>query len=271
MKIDKSLIEEYLDKKSAQEFKNHWIFSSIEPGKYLFEEPDIKDYDKIKKVYKMLSERLSEFKPDNIDLWGNFFGNTDIPDDIKVYIIVGSPEPYDALCLKDHEGNYCIVLDLVRIGSYSDDMGRILNVISSLITHETAHFVLLKTYREPPVSASLYNKLSFLVFNEGIAHLLGYCEDVLAVDWYSKEMRERREKAYSVLLTELNNPDNEDEASILEKADSGRYWDKFGSIAGLFAIVDYYNLHNKSLSCFGEIFRGGPQLLMQVIKDHGKI
>lgn len=271
MIIDTSLIEEYLDKKSAQGFKNHWIFNSIESGKYLFEEPDIREYDKINKTFKMLSESLIKFKPDNIDLWKEFFGSIHIPDDIKVYIIVGSPEPYDAMCLKDDEGNYCVVLDLVRIGSYSNNTDKILNVISSLITHEAAHFVLLKTYKEPSSKASLYDKLAFLVFNEGIAHILGYCEGVLEVDWYSKEMKERREKAYSTLLSKLNNPDNEDEAQILEKADSGRYFDKFGSIAGLFAIVDYYNSHNKDISCFGDIFRGGPKLLMQVIENNGKI
>ncbi len=93
-----------------------------------------------------------------------------MPEDIIIYIIVGSPNPYDAMVRQDREGNKSIIFDLARIGSYSKDINEIEEIIISLITHEVAHIYIGKEYKYPSMEDSIYNILQHIVFDEGIAH-----------------------------------------------------------------------------------------------------
>lgn len=97
------------------------------------------------------------------------------------------------------------------------------------------------------------------------AHFLFFHKDVLSIDWYTREMEEKREKAYIRFLSEMRKNSSDNKEELLIRATSGRYWDKFGAIAGLFAIVDYYNNHDKDLICFKEIFEKGPDILLETI------
>lgn len=171
---------------------------------------------------------------------------------------------------QDKEGKKCIIFDLERICSYSEDDDKISEIIMQLITHEIAHIYIDKTYSSPSAKDSIYENLRYITFNEGVAHFLSFDKDVLSINWYSKEMLERKEKAYLTLLDEMKNNSQDSKDEVLTRANSGRYWDKFGAISGLFAIVDYYNSHNKDLICFREIFEGGPDILLEIINTSVK-
>ena len=150
MNLDTTIIEQYFLDKSIENARDHWIFKSIISGEHLFEETPIEDYYKIKEIYEVLLESLKEFKPWNLPVWGQFFGcYNGVPDGIIIYIIVGSPNPYDAMVRQDSKGNKSIIFDLARISSYSKDISEIEEIILSLITHEVAHIYIGREYKSP--------------------------------------------------------------------------------------------------------------------------
>ncbi|WP_234122683.1 DUF5700 domain-containing putative Zn-dependent protease [Clostridium hydrogenum] len=268
MIIDTEIIDLYLNNHSLKQVENHWIFNSIVQNQHLFEEPKKPPYYKLKEIYKMLVKNLNSFEPMNKDIWKQFFCDMPIPASTKIYLIVGSPAPYDAMVRQDLEGNNCIILDLIRISSYSDDLTKLYKIVRTLITHEISHILIHNTYPCPNSDASLYYNLKYIVFDEGIAHFLSFKDDVLSVDWYSSEMNKRRKTSYNALLNALNNPDSLHNNKILEKSNSGTYWDKFGAISGLFAIVDYYNANGKNSDIFKCIFQKGSDVLIDFIINH---
>ena len=77
-------------------------------------------------------------------------------------------------------------------------------------------------------------------------------------------MLERKEQSYSTFLHYIENKDQITK-EILMKSNLGSYWDKFAAIAGMFAIIDYYNFNHKQISCFKDLFTNGPDLLIDMI------
>lgn len=271
MKIDISIIEQYLQGKPIDNIRKHWIFNSIIPGEIIFEEPKKENVSRIKEVFETLLKSLDDFKPINLLIWEEFFGKFKLSFiDTTVYLIVGSPSPYDAMVREDKNGNNCIILDVERIRAYSDDIEEITNIINKFITHEMAHIYIGEKYKYPDVNNSFDDVLKHIVFDEGIAHFLSFDKDVLSIDWYEEEMLKRREKAFSTLIYHLDNNCHGNK-ELLMKANCGKFWDKFGAISGLFAIIDYFNSKDKRIECFREIIDNGPNLLIDVIKNNDKL
>lgn len=260
MIINTEIIDTYLAEKSLDKVKNHWIFDSIVYGKHLIEEPKDVDEHKLNEVYNIIIEKLKNFVPLNENLWHEFFGNMKIPDKLYVYLVVGSPKPYDTMVRDDKDGNSCIIIDLVRISSYSDDISKISDIVSNFVTHEISHLLINNVY---PYEDSL----EYIVFDEGIAHLLSFKKDVLSIDWYSDEMNVRRKSAYKNLINALDKISDDNKDKILEDSNSGLYWNKFGAISGLFALIDYYNYNGKNIRAFEYIFKEGPDALIKFIKS----
>lgn len=266
MIINASIAEHYFKNKTVEDIKDHWIFNSIEKDKCLWENPAEENYERLKKIMDLLKESLERFKPLNIEIWEAFFEKYDSENNkVVVYITIGVPEPYDAMTLKDEKGKDCIILDLERIRGYSEDNNIIVKTIEELITHEVAHINIHKIYPWPSDDFKLDSLLKYITFNEGIAHLLGNEKNVLNLDWYSEEMMDRKSKAYNTLLKYINNNENENRDEILTKATCGRYWDKFACVAGMFALVDYYNLHNRDIGCFKQLYNKGIEELFSII------
>lgn len=265
MIINTEIIDTYFTENSLEVMKNHWIFNSIVEGEYLFEEPKNVDVHKLRDIYRILVKKLQNFEPLNKYLWQQFFGNMMVSDIMLIYLVVGSPKPYDAMVRRDAEGNECIIIDLIRISSYSDDIGKLSGIVSNFVTHEMAHIYIHKAYPYPTIEDTIFDNLKYIVFDEGIAHFLAFKEDVLSIDWYSDEMRKRRKKSYETLASIIKKDSIEDKEQILEKANSGLFWEKFGAISGLFAIVDYYNSNTKDIKELNTIFEKGPDLLIDFI------
>ena len=184
MIVNSSIVEEYLNGTSAEVIKQHWIFKSIVMNELLFEEPAEENSNKIKEVFDVMQNKLNNFTPVNLKIWEEFFGpfNKSL-DDIKVYLIVGAPNPYDAMVRTDEDGCSCIILDIERIRAYSDKIGKLAEIMTNFITHELAHIYLGKKYKFPDLNNSPYDVLKHILFDEGIAHFISFKKDVLSVNW----------------------------------------------------------------------------------------
>lgn len=68
----------------------------------------LENYHRLKSIYDMVLKSLENFTPLNMELWNQFFGNySTFSENLTTYIIVGSPNPYDAMVREDEEGKKC--------------------------------------------------------------------------------------------------------------------------------------------------------------------
>lgn len=272
MNINTEIADNYFAEKNLENVKNHWIFNSIIEGKHTCVEPPKEHYEKLLEICRVLKEVLKNFKPINLDIWEAFFGKFDLNDeilkDLNIYIIVGSPSPYDAMVREDTKGNKSIIYDLERISSYSNDNEKIVEIIKGLITHEMAHIFISKDYKYPDNKDSVFESLSHIVFDEGIAHFLSYKDDILSVDFNSEDMKQKRKRANEELMAELRKDDPKDSSEyneIIARSNSGDFWGKFGAISGLFAVADKLYWSNKDLNSLKKLYDKGPKSLVSSI------
>ncbi|RUT73428.1 DUF5700 domain-containing putative Zn-dependent protease [Ancylomarina longa] len=187
---------------------------------------------------------------------------TDYPLEItsNVYFVLTGWEWGDAMVRKitktdDYyrvmeQGEPIIIVNLSIITNlYGDDIDTLLNDnISQTITHELFHLV-FANYQS--VSSSWKNnsdttkigQLVEIVQNEGIAHYISHNQKQNLIKNYntSNELKEHEVEAFKQLdiaVKQLLNPElsNQEKDNILMKSNSGRYWDKFGAIAGKFMV-----------------------------------
>lgn len=212
--------------------KGHWIFNRILEGKYLFESPPIEYIKEHIDINNLVIKSLESFIPNNKVEWEEVFGsNLDILSNQKIMLIIGSPNPYDALVRNDIYNNKIIVFDIERIRNYSN----ITDVINSIVTHEMAHIIIIKDNDLYSEEASNEEILKQLMFDEGFAHYLSYrklSEVNIEILKYSRYRRE----VYRKLRSKLYNPITEN--NFIE-GNTGEYWNKYIAISGFFNIIDY--------------------------------
>ncbi|WP_425449263.1 hypothetical protein [Dethiothermospora halolimnae] len=258
MGIDAKIIDSYLEEKSLDKVKNHWIFHSISPSKYLFEEPLLEDYGLIKNTYKQIKKAFKTFKPLNLKLWESIFGQYEgIPKTVSIYLVVGCPDPYDAMIREDNNGNLSMIFDLAILSKYTKEPSKVYELILQMITHELTHVYINNDYKDKTKNLSVHEKMKYIMFDEGFAHFLSYKKEVLTIDWEDENLIRKKKKAYSTLDYEMNNFIGENEKDLLERSNSGPYWDKFGALSGLFIIADYYISHDKDYKSIGELYKKG--------------
>ena len=259
MIIKTEIIDSFLENGNLDAVKNHWIYHLIRPGQYTFEEPKHVNKELLVHLYETIQSRLYKFKPLNEALWYQIFGDMKIPDTTAIYLIVGSPKPYDGVVREDQSGMRCIILDLVRLCTYADHLEELDFIAADFLTHELSHVLMSQKY---PYSKHLpkVEVLKQLVFDEGIAHFLSYKEDVLSIDWHTDQMNNRRESVYQklryYLTQEYLKPKD------FSQANTGPFWDKYASIAGMFAVISYCEQGGK----LEELLDKGPDVLIEIIE-----
>ena len=185
---------------------------------------------------------------------------TDYPLDVacNVYFVLTGWEWGDAMVRKitktdnhyrvTEQGEPIIIVNLSIITKlYGDDIDKLLNDdISNTISHELFHFVFSKyqnvsSYWKNNRDTTKIGQLVEILQNEGIAHYLSHNQKQNLIKNYNKsnELKEHEKEAFKKLdiaVKQLLNPElsNQEKDSILMKSNSGKYWDKFGAIAGKF-------------------------------------
>lgn len=250
MKIDASIIQAYLSRDNDFKIRNHWIFNKIIDKEYVYEEVSVDESRKIENIFEIFLEVIKDFKPLNLEYWNMIFGEFD--DTLisnTVYLIVGSPNPYDAMVREDDFGESCIIFDLYRISKYSEEANEIKKIINNFLTHEIAHILIHKKIKLKDKKDNL-ELLKYQLLDEGLAHLISYKENIRAVDFETIEMRNHKTDAFKEMKFFINNPQMIN-VDVLMRSCSGKYWDKFAAISGMFAIKDYYfNSENRGKDIF---------------------
>ena len=261
LNINSEIIDEYLESGNLNGVIDHWIYQIIIPGEHSFKEPEGFSLETFKQLYENTKKKLINFTPLNKDLWFRIFGPTQIPDTITVCLIVGAPKGNEAIVREDRNGHRYIMIDLAQIYTYSRDINQLDFIIFDFITHEVAHALISLKY---PYSDKLTKAqlLKQLTFDEGIAHFLSYQEDVLSVDWNTEEMKQRKASAYNKLNYFLEHVDGFS-IELMRQSNSGAFWDKFASISGMFAIMEYHEKGGR----LSRLLTHGPDLLIEYIID----
>lgn len=239
------------------EIPNHPIFQLIQDGW----QPQIGNpfpHETLKELFQETQKKLEPFKPLNEDLWIRIFGPTEIPDTVTVWLLVGAPKGCEAV-VRVEGGQRHLIIDLGQICTFSSLVPRLLDIVFDFLTHELSHVMVSQRYR---YTTKMPREQFWrqLTFDEGIAHFLSFEEDVLEVDWNSELMKERKKTAFEKFNFYLEHA-NELTFQDLKRANTGAFWDKFASIAGMFAMVDYCqndgNLEN--------LLSDGPKFLTEFI------
>ncbi|OFZ56006.1 MAG: hypothetical protein A2428_08640 [Bdellovibrionales bacterium RIFOXYC1_FULL_54_43] len=155
---------------------------------------------------------------------------------INVVALAGIPSPYDAWCsLLD--GTHTIFVNLSLW-----DVSRIQSKGRPVILHEITHFLLRQLNRPEPKTPE--QQLQDIVFDEGIAHYVGYPGNRLSLGHDRISERQKAEQELSRALRALSTRSKlsqAEKAALLRRANTGPYWEKYGAIAGMFLVSDIYN------------------------------
>lgn len=250
MRLDTSIINYYLSNGHIDGYKTHWIYQAIVPGTIQLDCPEPHKIARLRSVLALAKEELEHFTPLNIQLWESLYGHYHgIEDNVCIHLMVGAPEPYDAMVRQSPTGEFCIFFDLNRISEYNDeDDDALLFTFKNLITHEVAHLENRKRFKAPLPSDHWQKHLAFLALDEGIAHFLSVRENVTDIDWNSEKLLQHKANAYKAFRKEAQLQSDLSLNERLEKANSGSFWDKYGAIAGMFAISDFIIKEKRPLS-----------------------
>ena len=228
MKIDDRMINQYLH--NDQSVKEHWIFTHIENGHFLFEEPDKNLHSKVQTFRKEVIRLINNFEPLNPGVFSELFPKwKEHTKDTTIILAVGCPEPYDAMAI-EYQGDVYIIFDLIRLLNYVDAGYDAHELIRKLLTHEVSHICLYQTYSKEEYQ-DYKGKLKFITFHEGYAHLLAMSYDIRKYD-FSEMITEHYQKSINKLEKALQETDPKKQETLLNEANAGAYWDKFAAISG---------------------------------------
>lgn len=251
MNIDDSIIKEYLS--GGNTYKEHWLFYSItENGEYTYSQPQEDLKERVNQLHALVMDKLQDFHPFNQQLFMELFPTwRGLIKNINVLLSVGCPDPYDAM-VREHGGKDYIIFDMARLIGYGNTIDELASVIRSMITHEFAHVCIHNDYPQKPFGYA--DKLKFITFDEGFAHLLAFNEDIMSYD-FSEITAKYYDESLEKLKTALKETDEAKQVKLLDEANCGKYWSKFASIGGKL----YLASHRNSLS---SIYKEGPDLMI---------
>jgi hypothetical protein len=158
------------------------------------------------------------------DLFGGFFAGRTF--EVPITATCGVPAPYDAWCSSGGR----LYFNLSQwSGEALEKFGR------AVILHETAHF-LIRQLHPVRTEAGWREKLDYLVFDEGVAHYVGFPlgRENLLTKYAEKWPRAEARLAEAYRLLDDPHTREAEKSALLEEADTGTYWEKFGSISGMF-------------------------------------
>lgn len=273
MNLETQIIDSYLAGENIDKFKNHWIYWTVGQGEFkgknIFNKPSSDNIENVQRLYDEVKQCLVDFQPFNRELWDILFQNWRLVlERVEVYLTIGLPEPNDATVIKSPLGNNVIVLDLGCWTKYLDHTN-ITQLVRNLITHECCHICIQKynpIIDKDYESGNYLMKLNSLVFNEGLAHLLSFCENINRYDWHNNKISEVKSKSLSRLREAIEESEIEKQNSHLYDSIFGEnYYDKFGSMIGMMYFLDVYQ-KSKSQGLLDEYIAGHKNIISRILK-----
>lgn len=226
MIIDDSIVQSYLNGSSCETYQNHWIYSASDRGR-LFEAPDFKDRDWVSALHQKIIKEINAYTPRNAQTVKALFPDFDERSaHYTVMLVVGLPDPYDAMTLA-HDGKEYMIFDLIRFGRRALEEE---NSSHGLLTHELIHMCLHEKYPVPSGLSYLSN-LDYITFDEGFAHSLPFPSDFKTFH-FDDDLNQKYRAALFHLRAARAETDAAAQQRLLIRADTGKYWDKFGAISG---------------------------------------
>ena len=146
MKINDEIVRDYLVGKSIASYRSAWFFQKGHP----FTEPSYSagERERAAEVYRALLATAESFQPLNREVWDALFpGWPTALEDACVDLVVGFPQPYDAMAMRDEAGTYHIILDLLCWTVYLGK-GDLQSIARNLLTHELCHMLIGRTAAE---------------------------------------------------------------------------------------------------------------------------
>lgn len=251
MKIVNDIVKGYLNGESLSTYKNQWYFHSSsvpkDQGRNVFTdfESSEENKKKVSLVQEAILEVTKDFKPLNQPIWDALFPNwREVLKNEEIDLILGFPEPYDAMTEYDDKGTCHIIFDL---GCWSKYVGQcnIQEVVLNLLTHELCHVLIGKTMAgiDEALQASDYHTvLDALTFHEGFAHLISYnAKEITDIDWQDEKLREVRQQSIQEMQKALVVEDSKEQKDYLYRAQCGNnYYDKYACMCGLLYLAEVW-------------------------------
>lgn len=163
MIINRDTINDYLAGKNCSDWSNQWIFHSIVENEYLIENVSEDKKNLINEAANLLENELKNFQPYNRDIWDAIFNEWNkVISELTVYLVVGSPDPYDAMVRTSTCGKEAIIYDINRMLDYVDSVEKLIPIIKNLLTHEYSHAYLHCDYPALDGESSFISKLQYM-------------------------------------------------------------------------------------------------------------
>lgn len=241
MYINDSIAQAYILGEDMRQYEKEWFFSGstldVDRGKNIFTFPpdDNAARDEVKKLIKHFQYGVEHFEPVNRPVWDKLF-----PDWQKIQpaidLIVGFPEPYDAVTMRGTDGQIHLVFDLICWRKYAG-MADLDKIIRNLLTHEITHLLIGKNYPDVDMaieSTDYRTKLDAYTFHEGFAHLISYqATELDHVDWHTEQLKEVYSSCKEKMCAALTETDTKKQEQYLYDAICGMYYEKFACMCGM--------------------------------------
>lgn len=257
MKINDQIIRDYLAGKSIAGYGGMWFFQE----KRAFTEPSYsnREQEAVETVYRSLLPEAETFRPLNREVWDALFpGWPGALEGACVDLVIGFPQPYDAMAMRDGAGAYHIIFDLLCWTAY---LGKtdLRAVARNLLTHELCHMLIGRSVAgidEDLAGGAYPDMLDAVTFHEGFAHLVSYGGKELAdTDWASPELLRVHEASRAELGRALAARDGAEREAYLARANCGGYYEKFACMAGMLYLAGVWR--QGGAAALAERFRAG--------------
>ena len=207
------------------------------------------------------------FVPVNRPIWDALFPDWEAVQP-TLDLIVGYPEPYDAVAAHSPDGQAHLIFDLIRWCNYAE-LDQLDSIIRNLLTHEITH--LLIGHRYPAADAALEStdyltRLDAYTFHEGFAHLLSYqATEIDCVDWHTPQLTEVAAASRAKLRLALTETDPDRQKQFLEEAVCGSYYEKFACMCGMLYLADRWETQGiDGLQCAFADYHGFAQRALSI-------
>lgn len=268
MRINNKIVSAYLSGGKVSDYSQEWYFSNSSiarsQGSNIFQEP-IYDKDHTRKVEiacKAIEKTAAEFIPSNLLIWNTLFPSWPaILADVTVDLIVGLPQPYDAIVERDATGKQHVIFDMLCWAQYVGQRD-ITEIVQNLLTHELCHILIgcsVPNIDDDTESKNYLTRFDANTFHEAFAHLVSYkAKEIHTIDWHTTDLEKVKERSNHKMSAALAESTPEIQQKYLYEAFCGQYYEKYACMSGMLYLAEQWETGgNKALKkIFDEGYHG---------------